>query len=244
MLRGCLHALRSIGVAVINDLTVPDTNDAVGIFICQFRIVGNHDHQTVPGHFLQQIHDLHAGFAVQRAGGLVCQQNIRIVYQSSGNGHTLHLSTGHLIWLLMELITQAHILQSLHSPLAALTMRNAGNGQSQFHIGKYRLVGNQIIALKHKANGMVTIGVPIPVGIFLGGNAVDNQITAVVAIQTANDIEQRGLTGTAGAQNGHELIVPQGQAHAVQRYLNQISGHIFLSNVLDLQHSNTPMVSK
>ena len=52
-------------------------------------------------------------------------------------------------------------------------------------------MGNQIVALEHKTNGVVAVGVPVAVGVFFGGNTVDDQITAVVAVQAADDV-QRG----------------------------------------------------
>ena len=97
-------------------------------------------------------------------------------------------------------------------------------------------MGDQIVALEHETDGVVSVRVPVPVGVFLRGNTVDDQITAIVAVQTADDIEQRGLTGAAGAQNSHEFIVPQIQAHAVQRRLDQLAGDIGFSDILNLKH--------
>ena len=127
--------LRNERIAVIDNLAVLHPNDSVGIFLCQFRIVGNHNHKAILRHLLQQIHDLHAGFAVKSAGGLIRQQNIRIVNQRTGDGHTLHLTAGHLIGALVKLIAQSHVLQRLLSPLLAFSGRNAGDGQSQFYVG-------------------------------------------------------------------------------------------------------------
>ena len=198
--------------------------------------MGDHDHQPVLGNLLQKIHNLHTGFRVQSAGGFVGQQNIRVIHQGTGNGHSLHLTAGHLIGLFMKLIAQANGFQGNLGPLFALRGRNAGDGQCQLHIGKDALMGNQIIALEHEADGVVAVGIPVPVIVFLGGNAVDDQITAVVTVQTADDIEQRGLAGAGGAQDGNKLIVPQVQTHSVQGCLHQISRNILFSDVLDLQH--------
>ena len=64
----------------------------------------------------------------------------------------------------------------------------------------------------------LAIGVPVAVGVFFGGNTVDNQITAVVAVQAADDVQQGGLAGTAGAENGNKFIVPQVQADVCLLY--------------------------
>ena len=49
-------------------------------------------------------------------------------------------------------------------------------------------MGDQVIALEHKADGVVPVGVPVAVCVFFCGDAVDDQIAAVVAIQTADDV--------------------------------------------------------
>ena len=56
--------------------------------------------------------------------------------------------------------------------------------------------------------------------------AVDDKITAVVAVQTADDVQQGGLAGAAGAQNGYEFVVPQVQTDVVQCVLHQLAGLI------------------
>ena len=224
------------GIGVINDFTILDTHNAVCVFLCQLRIVGNHDHQTVLCHILQQIHDLHAGLRVQCAGGFVRQQNIRIVYQCAGNGHALHLTAGHLVGPLVQLVAQTHILQCLLGPLAALCTGNAGDGQSQFHVCQNTLVRNQVVTLENETNRMISVGIPVPVCVFLCRNTVDNQIAAVIPVQSANDIQQSRLTAAAGTQNCHKFIVAQVQADTVQRCLNQLTGNVLLSDILDLQH--------
>ena len=174
-------------------MAILDADDAVGIFLCKLRVVGNHDNQTVLCNLFEQIHDLHTGFRVQCASGLICQQNIWIIHQRTGNSHALHLSAGHLVGPFVELIAQPHILKGLFCTLAALAAGNAGNRQCQFHICKNALMGNQVVALEDKTDGVVTVRIPVTVSIFLCGDTVDDQIAAVITVQTADDVEQRGL---------------------------------------------------
>ena len=234
--RGQRGIVRQEGGRVGLDDAVAQTDDAGGILFGQLRVVGDHDHKAVFGHLLQQLHDLNAGLAVQCTGGLVRQQDVGIVHQSAGNGHPLHLTAGHLAGMLVQLVSQTHLFQCLGGPAAALRTRNAGNGQCQLHVGEHRLVGNQIVALEHKTNGVVAVGVPVAVGVFFGGNTVDDQITAVVAVQAADDVQQGGLAGTAGAENGNKFIVPQVQADVIQCFLDQIAGLVFFFDVFELEH--------
>ena len=64
---------------------------------------------------------------------------------------------------LAQLAAQAHLFQGFLGPAAALPLGHAGEGQGQFHVLQHRLVGDQVVALEDKADGVVPVGVPVPV---------------------------------------------------------------------------------
>ena len=97
-------------------------------------------------------------------------------------------------------------------------------------------MSDEIIALEHKADGVVPVGVPVSVLIFLRGHAINNQVAAVIPVQSPYDVEKRGLSGAAGPQDGHKFVVPQVQAYMVQRLLHQASCPVFLTDVFNLKH--------
>ena len=113
-------------------------------------------------------------------------------------------------------VAQAHLLEGFHGPAAALGLGHAGDGQCQLHVGEHRLVGDQVIALEHETNGVVAVGVPVAVGVLLGGDAVDDQVAAIIAVKAADDVQQCGFAGAAGAQDGDKLIVTEVQADIVE----------------------------
>ena len=94
----------------------------------------NHDNKAIFGYALENFHDLDTGFSVQCTGWLICQDDIRIIDQSTGDGDALHLAAGHFAGLFGELIPQSHIFQCFFCPLLALCLRNAGERQRKFHI--------------------------------------------------------------------------------------------------------------
>jgi hypothetical protein len=98
-------------------------------------------------------------------------------------------------------------------------------------------MGNQIVALEDEADGVVPVGIPVPVAVFFSGNSVDDQITAVIAIQTADDIQQRGLTGAAGAENRNKFIVPKIQTDAIKGGLNQFTRDILFSDIRTIRRA-------
>lgn len=106
--------------AVIRDLSVQHANDAGGIALGKLRVMRDHDHQTILGNLLQDIHDLHAGFGIQSARGLICQNNIGIVDQRTRDGNPLHLSAGHFGRAFMKLVSEPDFLQSVFCTLSPL----------------------------------------------------------------------------------------------------------------------------
>ena len=94
----------------------------------------------------------------------------------------------------MNLVRKPNILQGFQCPFFAFLWRNTGKCQRQLNICQDALVRDQIITLKHKADGMVPVGIPVPVPVFLCRCAVNDQISFVIAVQSANDIEECGLS--------------------------------------------------
>ena len=136
----------------------------------------------------------------------------------------------------MELVPEAHLPQRLGGTAAALSARHARDGQGQFDVGEDGLVGDEVIALEHEADGVVAVGVPVPVGVAAGGDAVDDELAVVVAVEAADDVEQRGLARAAGAEDGDEFAVAQVEADPVERCLCQIAGGVFLFDIDKLKH--------
>ena len=59
---------------------------------------------------------------------------------------------------------------------------------------------DEVVALKDKADGVVAVCVPVAVVVLLRGAAVDDKVAGGVAVQTADDVQQRGFSGTGRPQ--------------------------------------------
>ena len=231
-----IPVLNDQGIGVIDDMSVLQSDNSCRILFRQFRVMRNHDNQSVGSHFLQKVHDLHTCIRIQRTGRFIRQQNIRIIHQGTGNGNSLHLSARHLCRFFMHLITEPDFAQGILRPSSALTAGYTADGQRQFHIGQNRLVRDQIVALEHKTDCMVPVGIPVPVFVLSRGDTVDNQISAVIAVQTADNIQKCCLSGSAGTENGNKLVVSQIQTYMIQCFLNQCTRFVLFTDVFNLQH--------
>ena len=52
---------------------------------------------------------------------------------------------------------------------------------------------NEVIRLENKADGVISVSIPVAVGKSLGGFVVYDQIAGAVLIETANDVQQCSL---------------------------------------------------
>ena len=233
--RGLRFVCRA-GLGVIHDAAVQQADDAGGIALGQLRIVRDHDDKAVARDLLENFHDLHARLGVQRAGRLVRQQNVRVVDEGAGDGDALHLAAGHLVWPLVQLIAEADLLQHGNGAGTALLAGNAGERQGQLDVCQHALVRDEIVALKDKADGVVAVGVPVPVAVLLCGDTVDEQVARRVAVQTADDVQKRRLAAAGRTENGDKFIVAEAQAHAAERVYALCAAAVILCDRLEFQH--------
>ena len=239
-LRRALLDLVRVGIAA--DHAVAQLDGSGGVLLGELGIMCDHDHQTVLRHLLEQVHDLHGRVGVERSGRLVGQHDVRVVDQGAGDGDALHLPAGQLVRLLVDVVAQPDLFEGLAGTLPPFGTGYAGDRQRELHVRQNRLVRNQVVALEHEADRVVAVRIPVTVLVPFGGDPVDDQVAAVVPVQAADDVEQRGLAGTRWAQYRHEFAVAQVQADVIQRLLHEIAGLVLLGNRLNLQH-DAPLIT-
>ena len=196
----------------------------------------HHDDKLLFCHLAQNVHNLHAGLRVKCTGRLVGKQNIGVVYQRTRDGNTLHLTARHLCGTLLQLIRKSHLTQRLDRALAPLLLGDTREGERQLDVCQHRLVRNEVVALEHEADRVIAVGIPIGVLVELGGNAVDDQITAGVLVETADDIEQGRFTAARRTENRHELISSKVDGYAVEGANAGVTRIIILDDLFQLEH--------
>ena len=139
------------------------------------------------------------------------------------------------------MLAQTDYLKRLARTLAALGMAHARERKRQLHVFQNGLMRNEVIALEHKADAVVAVGIPIAIVKVLGRNAVDEQIARVKVVESANNVEHRSFARARRAQNGHELIIAKRQAHAIERHLRKRLRDIPFANIFELQHGRQPL---
>ena len=90
------------------DAPILDSDDLLR-FLRDLRVVGDKNNRTSLGvQTLEEHQDLKRGTGIQVAGSLVRQDHRRVVHQGTGDRHTLHLATGHLVAFMHQSVSQAH----------------------------------------------------------------------------------------------------------------------------------------
>ena len=123
-------------------------------------------------------------------------------------------------------------------------MPHARERERQLHVFQNGLMRNEVIALEHKADAVVAIGIPIAIAKILGRNAVDQQVARIKVIESANNVEHRSFTRTRGTQNGHELVIAKRQAYVVERHLRKRLRNVPFANTFELQHGRQPLLRR
>ena len=158
---------------------------------------------------LQELHHLLARLTVQGTRRLIGEQNGRPVHKRPCDGNTLHLPAGELQGLLVCLFRQAYALERIKSPLPSLLPLHAGERHRELHVCENRLVGDQVVALEDKPDGVVAVGVPVPLFVAAGRCSAESHLAGIVSVQAADDVQQRRLPRTADPFHRYELTFPE-----------------------------------
>ena len=96
----------------------------------------------------------------------------------------------------MDLRGESDLLERVDRAPPSFALGNARERQRQFNVCKHGLVRNEVIALKHEADGMVSVGIPVRVAVAAGGHSVDDEVARGILIQSADDIQHRGFSAS------------------------------------------------
>ena len=200
----------------------------------------HHHDQAVIGHPLEDVHDLDTDLAVKGAGRLVGEHNVRVVHEGAGNRHALHLATRELARPLVDVLRKPHLREGLDGTTASLSAPHTRERERKLHVGEYRLVWYEVVALEDKAHTVVAVVIPIPRTIALGRDTVDDDVARVSPVKATKDVEQRGLARARGTKHGHELIVTQTDRNRIECDLGEGASPVRLRDIPELKHARLP----
>src|SRR5262249_34336219 len=159
------------------------------------RIVCHDDeHPTsVEGDGPEQFDYLVTGVRVEGTGRLVTDNQLRVMHQRPGNGHTLLLATGQLGWQRLRPLAEADAAEGLLRPGHCVVTPNAINEQGDGDIFRRRQRWQKVKGLKHKADVLATIPGPIALAQMIDILTKDQTLAVVLIEDAGHDRYQRGL---------------------------------------------------
>ena len=205
-------------ILVADDTSVTQLDVAAGI-VCDIGIVSHEDDRASLGiEFLKEHEDLKRRTGIKITRCLISENHGRIVDQRAGDGHTLHLTTRHLVGLVIESVAQSHSLQGFYRPTETFLGRHIGIvHQRQLHVLHRCRLWQQIIVLKDKTYLAVAQHSTLAFRHCAHGDAIEEIVAARGRVETAELVEKRGLSGTGLTHDGDKLTFIDLERHPTQR---------------------------
>ena len=183
---------------------------------------------------MEQVHHQPAGPAVQGPGGLVGQDDGRVVGHGPGDGHPLLLAAGELVGLVGQSLPHVHHLQQLPGPGGTLAGRDTGVHHGQLHVLLGVGPGDEVEILKDEADLPVADGGELVVPGLAYHSAVQVVGSLRGPVQHADDVHQRALPGAGGAHDGQKLPLLDVQVDTVENL--QLVGRADVEALVDPPH--------
>lgn len=183
-------------------------------------IVGDEDDgdALITIQILEHLEDFLGGLGIEVAGGLIGKEDGGTIDESAGDGDALLLTTGELAWGVVHALAEADFAEEFLAAIAGLAIRHARGGVGEGHddLLEGAGAGEQVEVLKDKAHLAVTDESAAIVGEAGDLFAIEVVFTFGGAIETTQDVHQRGLAGAGGADECDELTPVDGEGDALQ----------------------------
>ena len=187
---------------------------------------------------LYELQYLLAGLVIQRAGGLIAKQDVRILNDGTANGGALLLAAGKLVGQFSAVIPQAQQVEQLIH-----IQRAAGEVSAHLDVFPHGQVRDEVVHLEDVAQMAAAVegqGLLVHIGHTL---AVDKNVAGVGAVDAAQDVEQRGLAGAGRPQQHAEFAFFHGQVDAFQHLDPVFTAAKGLFDLIQFKkHRNAPLL--
>jgi len=153
----------------------------------------------------QQLQYLRGGLRIERAGGLVAEQDARLGSQRAGDADALLLATGELRRIFACVVLEADALEQRGDAGVDLAARaNAGQAQRHGDVVRHGLGHQQVEVLEDHADALAET--PQAVGVQRGDIfTVDQNAPAGRLFQAIDQAQQRALAGAGMADQAEYL---------------------------------------
>ena len=165
----------------------------------------------------KQPQQLVGGAAVQRAGRLIRQQQLRLGDDGPGHCRPLLLPAGDLIGVLLQKLRQSQLPGNRQQPRPHILVRHSHQHQRQIDVVLQRKCVQQVELLEHKTQVVPAEGRRVPLPYLAQFMAVQPHRTRRGLVQRRQNVQQRGLAAAGLTHDSDILALLHGEADIPQR---------------------------
>ena len=232
-------------LAFLDHAAVFEDCHAVADLLHHAHLVGDYDDGDP--HFLvdlaDQLQDRVGGLRVQRAGGFIAQQHLRIRRQRPRDGDALLLAAGQLRRIGIGLVRQSDSFQQGHRPLPGFRPGHMDQLQRQHDVFQAGTLHQQVKGLEDHRDLVAYL-----LDLLLAQGA---QVLAVPddrafrrPLQHVDTAHQGALPGAAHSDDAIDVPVPDRQVDMLQRIHRPVRRNEVLTQVLQLNHGSLSIFLK
>src|SRR5919201_678633 len=203
-------------IFVSDNLATLDGHNSPAHHVDNLSVVGRHQHRGAPSVDLeQQLDDLPGGRRVQVSGGLVREEDPRVVHQRPSDSDALLFTARELIRKLGLLSLQANDAEHLFHLRLEVPERALSDAQGEGHVLEDAQVGQQLEVLKDHPDLAPQVGqlTPLQAADVITLYPDHSPGYLLLADQQPN---QGGLAGAAGPHQEDEILLWDFQADVAQ----------------------------
>jgi hypothetical protein len=179
----------------------------------------SHEHNRQPVFSIETLesgYNFQAGVRIESAGRLVCEQQRRIIDEGAGDGHPLLLSARKLCGGMVRAVGKADLVKERQGAAPALGRRHTGIEQRQLDIVQGGRSGQQIKALKDKAEFVAADGGPLARTEAADLDPVQPVPTGSRRVEATQQVHECRLARPRGSDHCNELTPVDRQADTVE----------------------------
>jgi len=171
-------------------------------------LVGDDEHRAAGGvELVEQGEHVCGAPGVQRAGGLVGEQQHRFADDRPGQGHALLLAAGELVRQVVDAIGEPDPVQGGERAPPAFPRLHPGVGERQLDVGQRRRARDQLERLEDEPDLAVAHHRQLVLVEAAGVHPVEQVATAGGGVEAADDVHQRGLAAATGTHH-RDVVTP------------------------------------
>jgi hypothetical protein len=232
---------RAARPGIVHDAPIGDLDDALRL-LGDLACVRDDDHGVACGGKLaQQRHHFPTALAVERAGGLVGEDDAPAVHQGARDRYALLLAARELAGAVVQALGEPELAEQRLGAGAPLGAAHAGVDRGHFDVAHGARVGDQVIALEHETECFAAQARELVAAErrhILSHEAV---AAAGRAVEAAEDVHQRRLARARRAHDGDELPRVDRQVDAVQHLDRELAAAVGLDDFVELDHRRGPI---